>query len=306
MSNAPPKLPNEGAGLPDGLLQEIIAAHVPGARLRAAHALSGGVSADVYRLDLVAADGAPRSVVLRVHGPRHNGHPAALEFDILQAVTGLGVAAPHALALDESLRFLPHPFLLLEHIDGETAFLTHAADQHAATMANVLAEIHALPITGLPALPSRKDPIPEVYDFLPKVTELEALRRALSEMGDTIYKGPCALLHGDFWPGNLVWRELQLVGILDWEDAAIGDPLSDVACTALELTYVAGTAGAEQFVRAYGRLRPIDPIRFALWQVYVAAAGHHAMGGWGLEASREARMRAAALGVIRRAGALLI
>jgi aminoglycoside phosphotransferase (APT) family kinase protein len=37
------------------------------------------------------------------------------------------------------------------------------------------------------------------------------------------------LLHGDFWPGNALWRDGALVAILDWEDAAIGDPLADVA-----------------------------------------------------------------------------
>jgi aminoglycoside phosphotransferase (APT) family kinase protein len=173
-------------------------------------------------------------------------------------------------------------------------------------MAETLAEVHSLPIVGLPTLPKRNDPLPEIFDYLPQDTEFAALRQRLSEMGDTAYEGTCALLHGDFWPGNLLWKDQHLVGILDWEDAAYGDPLSDVACTALELTYVAGTDGAERFVRAYGRLRPIDPRRFALWQIYVAAAGHHSMAGWGLEASREAHMRATALSVIRQASVLVI
>jgi aminoglycoside phosphotransferase (APT) family kinase protein len=165
-------------------------------------------------------------------------------------------------------------------------------------MAEMLAEVHSLPIAGLPTLPMRNDPLPEIFKYLPQDAEFAALRQRLSEMGDTTYNGTGALLHGDFWPGNLLWKDQQLVGILDWEDAAYGDPLSDVACTALELTYVAGADGAEHFVRTYGRLRPIEPRRFALWQIYVAAAGHHSMAGWGLEASREAHMRATALSVI--------
>ncbi len=306
MSNLPPKAARAQTVLTDSALEAVVSTHLPDVRFMRAFRLSGGVSADVYRLELEAGDGAQRSVILRVHGPNHNGHPAAVEFEILRAVTGLGICAPRALALDESLRHIPHPFLILDHIDGETAFPTGAADNQITRMAEMLAQVHSLPIAGLPTLPMRNDPLPEIFDYLPQDAEFAALRQRLSEMGDTNYKGTGALLHGDFWPGNLLWSDQQLVGILDWEDAAYGDPLSDVACTALELTYVAGTDGAERFVRAYGRLRPIEPRRFGLWQIYVAAAGHHSMAGWGLEASREAHMRATALSVIRQASVLVI
>ncbi len=306
MSNVPPKAARAQTVLTDNALKAVVSTHLPGASLTRVSRLSGGVSADVFRLELEAGDGAQRSVVLRVHGHNHNGHPAAVEFEILRAVTGLGICAPRALALDESLRHIPHPFLILDHIDGETVFPTGAAVHQIAKTAVMLAEVHSLPIAGLPTLPMRNDPLPEIFDYLPQDAEFTALRQRLSEMGDTAYKGAGALLHGDFWPGNLLWKDQQLVGILDWEDAAYGDPLSDVACTALELTYVAGADGAEHFVRTYGRLRPIEPRRFALWQIYVAAAGHHSMAGWGLEASREAHMRATALSVIRQASVLVI
>jgi len=306
MSNVPPETARAQTVVTDSALKAVVAAHLPGASLMRASRLSGGVSADVFRLELEAGDGAQRSVILRVHGPNHNGHPAAIEFEILRAVTGLGICAPRALALDETLRHIPHPFLILDHIDGETAFPTSSADTRIVRMADVLAEIHSLPIAGMPATPMRNDPLLEIFDYLPQDGEFEALRQRLSEMGDTAYKGCGSLLHGDFWPGNLLWKDQRLVGILDWEDAACGDPLSDVACTALELTYVAGPDGVEQFVRAYNMLRPIEPRRFALWRIYVASAAHHSMAGWGLEASREAHMRATALSVIRQASALVI
>ena len=38
------------------------------------------------------------------------------------------------------------------------------------------------------------------------------------------------LLHGDFWPGNLLWHEGELAGVIDWEDAATGNPLEDFQC----------------------------------------------------------------------------
>ncbi len=160
-------------------------------------------------------------------------------------------------------------------------------------------------MTGLPVLPRRDDPIPDVFDYLPKDPAFEALRQKLSRLGDTGHKGAPALLHGDFWPGNLLWRGPDLVGVLDWEDAAVGDPLSDVACTALELRYVVGPEGAERFLCAYDSLRPIPRARLALWRIYVAAAAQHSIAAWGLAPAREAHMRATALAVIEDAAALV-
>lgn len=301
MSDTASNIARAELSLPDEAFAALVAAHVPGATFRAVRRLTGGVSAEVYRLDCAADGGVTRSLVLRIHGPNHNGHPAALEFGILNAVTGLGICAPRALVLDESLELIPYPFLLLEHLEGETSVPADPFDRRIVRIAQALAQIHSAPSSGLPALPLRYDPRPEVFDYLPKGPAFEALSQGLSGLGDTGYKGAPALLHGDFWPGNLLWRGEDLVGVLDWEDAAIGDPLSDVACTALELRYVAGPDGAERFLRAYDSLRPVAPDRLALWQIYVAAAAHHSMGSWGLEPAREAHMRAEALAVIKDA-----
>ena len=292
--------------MPDAALRALVTAHSPEARVLRTVRLSGGVSADVYRIDLEPEGSANPSLVVRVHGPHHNGHPAAVEAEILQALSGLGLCTPRVMALDESLRFIPHPLVILHHIDGETVSPTLADDARFDTMALMLAHIHSVPIAGLPSLPARLDPIPELFEYLPPDREFDGLRARLSDIKNARYDGPAALLHGDFWPGNLLWKGEQLVGVLDWEDAAYGDPLSDLACAVLELSYVAGPEGAHRFLNAYKALRPFDLNRFALWQLYVAAAAHHSMGGWGLDPSREAHMRATALTTIREASALVI
>ncbi len=292
--------------MPDAALRAVVTAHSPEARVLRTVRLSGGVSADVYRIDLEAGGSTPRSLVVRVHGPHHNGHPAAVEVDILRTLSGLGLCTPRVMALDESLRFIPHPLVILHHIDGETVSPMLADDARLGTMAQILAHIHSVPIAGLPSLPARLDPIPELFDYLPEDREFDGLRARLSDIKSAPYDGPMALLHGDFWPGNLLWKGDQLVGVLDWEDAAYGDPLSDLACAVLELSYVAGPEGAQRFLTAYKALRPFDLHRFALWQLYVAAAAHHFMGGWGLDPNREAHMRATVLSTIREASALVI
>ena len=206
-------------------------------------------------------------------------------------------------------------------------------------MAACLSQVHGTPTAALPALPKRLDPLPELLDFLPATAEWSAFREHLQRLENTGFTGAPVLLHGDFWPENLIWRDGRIAGVLDWEDAAMGDPLSDVACASLELRYLYGETGAKTFENAYARrggpvsnpkgsqaqsapaasarsespdgLEPeqgfaLDPQRYALWRAYVAAAAQQAMGAWGLEPSREAHMRRVALDSLREAAASLL
>jgi aminoglycoside phosphotransferase (APT) family kinase protein len=59
------------------------------------------------------------------------------------------------------------------------------------------------------------------------------------------------LLHGDFWPGNLLWRDGELVAVIDWEDASLGNPLEDVAIARLDLLWFFGEEAMHHFSEAY-------------------------------------------------------
>ena len=63
------------------------------------------------------------------------------------------------------------------------------------------------------------------------------------------FTGDKTFLHGDFWPGNVLWKEKEIVGLLDWEYAAMGDPVSDIAVASLELRYGLGEDGMTKFRR---------------------------------------------------------
>ena len=284
-------------------IARLLAHHFPGAKVGAVARLTGGVSADVVRVDFTDTDGARRSLVLRIHGASHSGHDAVFEFDLLKALHDAGVRVPEPLFVDDTCRQYPHPYLAMAFVEGSTAL--ENADDQIADIAQMLFAIHQTPTDTLPSLPLRIDPLPEVFEFLPDEAEWGPLRHQLSTLGDTAYEGDLALLHGDFWPENLIWRGGEIQAVLDWEDAALGDPLSDVACTCLELRYVLGTDGADRFRQAYATLADIDPKRLALWQIYVAAAAQKYMGDWRLDPPREAHMRATALQSIRDAARVL-
>ena len=278
--------------------------HFPLTTLQTVEPLKGGVSANVYRLDLAASDGACRSVVLREKGK--SGLETAVEFSLLAALHGAGLPTPLPIALDDGLGDVTPPFILMTFVDGGSHIPEDQVEPRLAAMAQTLAAVHATPTGPLPKLPLRLDPLSEVLDFLPVGDEWAPLRSHCAALGACPYQGVPVLLHGDFWPQNLIWNGNSIAAILDWEDAALGDPLSDLACAILELKYLYDDAQVDGFQAAYGLHTEVDPRRLALWQVHVASAAQHYMGHWGLEPAREAHMRQTALRQIREAAEALL
>ena len=278
----------------------------PGAKLHNRQRLAGGVSADVYRLDLVLADEQHRSVVLRKHGSSYDGHPVALEYQLLDVLHRHDIPVPKPLLADSSGQLLEHPFLVMSFVPGSTGIPAGSAETCIQRAAELLVDIHDTSTSGLPALPARLNPLPEVFDYLPPGREWQPLVGFLADLDDTGYRGSPKLLHGDYWPENIIWENGSISAVLDWEDAATGDPLSDLACSRLEIRYLFGITGMQCFTRAYQTRNQVSQERLALWQIYVAAAAYHFMGQWGLPKEREAHMRHVALASIQEAGETLM
>ena len=83
-------------------------------------------------------------------------------------------------------------------------------------------------------------------------------------------------IHRDYRTGNYLVHEGKLAGLLDWEFAALGNPLEDIGwicakcwCFRHEHHIVGGVADLDDFIPAYeaasGRRVPPDALRY--WQV---------------------------------------
>lgn len=251
-------------------LQPLINALSPGARITSSRALTGGVSAQTHAVRFTAADGAAREVVVRQHaavtawGERL---PMEVEYRLLHRLYQAGLAVPCPRL------WWPPDTMVMDFVDGTDQPPIGAEEQ----MALALAQIHALPVTLGEGLPEREDPVAQVCTLLP-------LGRGAGSIAafSAVVHDKC-LLHGDFWPANLLWREGELVAIIDWEDAAVGDPLSDVACARVELSVASGEASCATFTAHYLSATQRDAGRLPLWDLYVATAALASMEQWGLE-----------------------
>ncbi|MGH9194353.1 MAG: aminoglycoside phosphotransferase family protein, partial [Acidimicrobiia bacterium] len=61
--------------------------------------------------------------------------------------------------------------------------------------------------------------------------------------------------HGDFHPGNLLWRATRLTGVIDWSHVAINPRAYEVSYCRADLAVLLGPRAADRFLEAYeGRL----------------------------------------------------
>lgn len=274
----------------------------PGARLLAARPLAGGVSAEVTALEVAHPDGRAETLVLRRHGAADLARDpdiAAHEFRLLQVLQAAGVPAPRPLHLDTSGTILPTPFLLQSFVDGDPEDVPADLNDQMRRIAEALAAIHRVPASDVPFLPRQEEqaatliarPRPEPDETLAE----SRLRAALAAAWPPPRRNPPALLHGDVWPGNLLWRDGRLQAVVDWEDAAAGDPLADLANARLELFLDLGEDAMAALTRHYLALsaidRSIDLGALPLWDLWAALRPIAGLPGWDLEPAEERSLR---------------
>jgi len=135
------------------------------------------------------------------------------------------------------------PFVLMEAVAGErieTAGVEHQPLDIARSAVDVLKRIHALPLdqTGIRA----EAPVglnAEMLRWLWLMDRApEELTLRAGELGGLLSarvpeERPPALVHGDFHYGNMLFRGHEVVAVLDWEIAQVGQPLLDLGCLSI-------------------------------------------------------------------------
>src|SRR4051812_16927453 len=195
--------------------------------------LTGGASRETWSF---RAGG--RRLILR-RDPPGIGRPEgmALEAAAIGASHRHGVPVPRLIDSGTDPAVVGAPYLVTEHVDGETiARRLLREDRYAgaraglaAQMGAALAGIHSIPVAEVPGL-ERVDPLEHLrstYDALgePLPTIEIALRwlaeHRPSDVAETV-------VHGDFRTGNLIIDETGLRAVLDWEVVHRGDPREDL------------------------------------------------------------------------------
>jgi len=240
-------------------------------------------------------------------------HDMKREFQVLQAVRPHVAAAPQPLLYCDNLDVLGAPFYVMEFVNGvvvdtqwPASFLDTADARRQASMAMVdtLAAIHSVNPDS-PQIAAigrgtgymqrqvegwiRRHQMAQTDEEMP---EVETIGRWL--LHHVPKDSATALIHNDFKLNNVVFapgHPDRIVGVVDWEMATVGDPLSDLAITlsywaepndlpALsrglgEVTAQPGFMTRDELIHRYAIVtgRDVTQMKFYLTFAYFKAAG---------------------------------
>ncbi len=266
---------------------------LPHVKYKSSRILEGGVSSEVFLIAVESKKGEEK-IVLRTEGGPPAENSIKTEYLLLEKLHQTKVPCAKPIHLDHSKEILDKDFMLMTYLEGTIEIPKIKNFGFLNKMVGILKNIHNVDTKILPTLPCRCDPTYDLFEFLPNARINKELKAILKGY-DTSYSGKPVLLHGDFWPGNILWTKDEISGVLDWEYAAIGDPVSDLAVASLELKYDYGKRGVDRFLDLYSKNFSIDQSRFSLWLIYVSASTLFFIDEWNLEKARKNLMKREAM-----------
>jgi len=272
----------------------------PQSALLRAWPLHGGVSAQVTALEIRRADGHIQRLIVRQHGAvdlARNPHVAADEFALLRMLRASGLPTPTPYYLDQSGELFATPVVVIEYIEGEPEFAPADRADFIRQFAAHLAQIHQVDCSAFDVsfLPQQEAAwaakISKRPAHLDDSLDEGRIRDALESAWPWAQANRSGLLHGDYWPGNLLWRDGQLVGVIDWEDASIGDPLADIAISRLDLLWTLGADAMRHFTQQYALLASSDFTNLPYWDLCAALRPAGRLDEWVSDEAAASRMR---------------
>lgn len=254
--------------MPDaGTFQAWLRAHGPGyeaATVTTISPVEGGASNLTFRVRL--AGGSP-GLCLRMERDRGIFEPYDVlrEARVLRCLVDSDVPVPRVLGEEPSTVPLGARFIVLDWIDAP--HMGEAPDADFGAFTAMVARIHALDwralglgFLGVPASP-REGLLAEAALIWRRAASFGCDSDPLLSLAhDTLLAaapddGHLALCQGDINVFNYLFRRGRVVGVVDWEQARIGDPRSDVGHL-LALSHLRGAPWGEAdrmpFALAYG------------------------------------------------------
>lgn len=204
-----------------------------------------GASRSAWSVD-VEVSASDRAWPLFLLQDKGSGGGSVRDAAVLRALVGSGVPVPEVVAADQE-----RAAILLSRLPGRSEF--PAADEPkerqertAAHLMALTARLHALDPSrlGIAHLALPKNPEDCARGTLAQARSAAA---ALGKGADPFYGFALdwleanvpssverySLVHSDMGPGNFLYEEGEITGIVDWEVAHVGDPMEDLAAIAI-------------------------------------------------------------------------
>jgi aminoglycoside phosphotransferase (APT) family kinase protein len=205
------------------------------------------------------------------------------------------LATPKPYLVDTEGDIFDIPYIVIEFIEGTTDFAPATLDDAVLQLATHLASIHRVDTTPLTFLPDKTRHYSDKLRQRPVTLDDSLSEGRIRDLLELVWPlprhNPLTLLHGDYWPGNILWKNGQVAAVIDWEDAALGDPLADLGSSRLEILWTFGIEAMEQYTQHYQAVTALDFTNLPYWDLCAALRPASKLLEWAGDAVTEKRMR---------------
>jgi aminoglycoside phosphotransferase (APT) family kinase protein len=270
---------------------QIAEAVVPDARVVSTRRLVGGLGCRMDVLEMRLANGAKHTVITRQYWERKDSEIEQRPFSessVLDALAANGVPVPlPVLRENVASEIFGRLGLVISYFDGAPNLFPADPQDWARQLAAAMAKIHAIIVPSeLRSVPRSHikslekwmtaDEPPERFAKHELGTDLWNAMRKLWPSVDTSAN---QLIHNDFWPGNTLWKDEQLLAVIDWDRPGLGVPADDVGYFLSDAAY-AGLDIEDSFLKTYEEVsgKPVQDLLF--WKMMGSAIAMPDIGPW--------------------------
>ncbi|WP_276257058.1 phosphotransferase family protein [Halomontanus rarus] len=172
------------------------------------------------------------------------------EYGVMRRLEQTAVDAPEPVLVCEDESVIGDPFLVMTHLDGVSIplgsylpdrFQTPASRERVATrLIETLADVHTVDVDPFADVCERATPREQVARTTARLEAATAVTGheppALWDVAEWLRRNApsdseTALVHGDYRPSNVLFAGAdrpEIAGVLDWETAFLGDPLTEL------------------------------------------------------------------------------
>ena len=265
--------------LTDELAVSLLEQIAPRSSLTKIELLAGSFSNHTHLVEARLPDGNPYKIVVRrykVFGDYDRGEKAHREFKTFELLNRHQIPAPEPLLLDVSGDVLGSPGIVTRFVEGQlTMDAPSDALEWSRNLARTLAQIHSIPcgedeqkflLNGneQAAWFVNYDSPPRYMQEYPGGSDLWSDMRGFSSR---LVPDVPSLLHIDYWSGNILWNKNEISAVLDWEEAAYGDPAVDVAYARMNIFLMGAPEAADEFLQVYESELGRRVINLGFWEL---------------------------------------
>ena len=235
---------------------EWVAAGVSGVRaVRVIEQFVGATTSSLHAIEVDRYGEPPLALVLRRYTdarireaePQYPRTEAAA----LRALDGApGVVAPRLVAFDETGEACDVPAVLMTRVDGRSSERPANDGVWVRGLARALAAVHCLDGAAIEERYQRWHR-PETTQPPQATTQTAAWMRLIEASRSLEPSGEIVLLHRDYHPGNVLWVDSRVSGIVDWPNACRGVAALDAGHCRRDLVITHGVPVADAFLAAY-------------------------------------------------------